>query len=61
MPMPFCESDEEYGLCKLDDFVAAQDFARSGGRWTECFEDDDDIGDDGRADERAVLMAEERV
>lgn len=40
MPMPFCQSDS-YGLCRLEEFVEAQEFARSGGKWDQCFEEDD--------------------
>ena len=49
MPMPFCRSDS-HGLCLVDDFVSAQGFARSGGRWEKCFVSDDDDHLDGNVE-----------
>ncbi|CAK7242164.1 MAG: hypothetical protein STHCBS139747_003644 [Sporothrix thermara] len=36
MPLPACGSDQ-YGRCRLSQFVDSLAFARSGGRWDECF------------------------
>ncbi|KAF1998383.1 acid phosphatase [Amniculicola lignicola CBS 123094] len=36
MPLEFCGGDS-YGRCTLSNFVKSQQFAREGGRWSECF------------------------
>lgn len=36
VPLEFCDADKDY-KCKLEDFVDAQSFARSGGHWDQCF------------------------
>lgn len=36
VPLPNCEADA-LGRCRLGDFVRSLEFARSGGRWDECF------------------------
>jgi hypothetical protein len=34
-PLEFCGGDE-YGRCTLSNFVESQEYAKSGGEWTEC-------------------------
>jgi hypothetical protein len=35
-PLEFCGGDE-YGRCTLSNFVESQEYAKSGGEWTECW------------------------
>ena len=37
MPLHGCENDN-FRMCKLEDFLGSLDFARDGGRWDRCFE-----------------------
>jgi len=40
LPLETCNSDD-LGRCKLSAFVGALDFVQAGGRWDECFKEDD--------------------
>lgn len=41
IPLQSCGADE-LGRCELSRWIESLEFARSGGRWEECFTDDDD-------------------
>ena len=40
VPLTSCPVDQ-YGRCDLHEFVQSLDFARAGGHWERCFQDDD--------------------
>ena len=39
VPLQSCNADD-LGRCKLGAFVESLDFARNGGKWNECYDED---------------------